>query len=115
MGSVFSALMRGLLGVVGTLLVVAIVWTLYLKRDAVLAASEPLVEMVLERQPAATQGTPTEASTLAPQAAGSDADAPVVGALVEGQTPAKEGMSSDSSAVAPAAAGSDSDPASGKQ
>ena len=77
MGSVLSTMMRGMLGVVATVFVVAVVWTLYLKRDAVIAASEPVVDLVLERQSTTEEGTATDSPAVAPAAAGSDAGAGV--------------------------------------
>ena len=74
MGSVLSTMMRGMLGVVATVFVVAVVWTLYLKRDAVIAASEPVVDLVLEQQSTTEEGTTTESSAVAPATAGSDSD-----------------------------------------
>ena len=48
MTAMFSALLRGLVGVAAAILIVAVAWTVYIKRDAVTQASEPVVRMLTQ-------------------------------------------------------------------
>jgi hypothetical protein len=75
MGSVVATFMRGMLGVVVTMLVVALVWTLYVKRDAVLAASAPIVGLVTEHEsPAEPRASTDPPAPTAPVGTGRGSD-----------------------------------------
>jgi hypothetical protein len=87
MASVFSTLLRGLLGVIATIAVVAIAWTLYINRTSVIASVEPVVGM-FHRQQDATP--PVARHETAPAPAATPADAPAPGNSADPDTSAKQ-------------------------
>ena len=46
MGDVISTFVRGLLGVIGVIVLVALIWTTYIHRDALASALEPAANLV---------------------------------------------------------------------
>ncbi len=56
MAAMLTSLMRGMLGVAASVLVVALAWTVYIKRDAVVAAVGPVVALLV---PDAAQERPS--------------------------------------------------------
>lgn len=42
----FSTLLRGMVGVAAAILIVAVTWTVYIKRDAVIDASKPVARLL---------------------------------------------------------------------
>jgi hypothetical protein len=60
MASIFSTFLRGMVGVAAAILIVAVTWTTYIKRDAVVGAAEPVARLLTDSD---AGDTSTEGST----------------------------------------------------
>ena len=71
MAAVFSTFLRGLVGIAASVLLVAVVWTLYVQRDAVGRVTAPLVDLML---PGSTTADATPDAAPAPAGGGAVAE-----------------------------------------
>lgn len=60
MASMFSTFLRGMVGVAAAILIVAVTWTVYIKRDAVVGAAEPVAKLLTDSGGESAKGATTK-------------------------------------------------------
>lgn len=77
MAAVFPTMLRGMVGIAAAVLVVALAWTLYINREHVADAGEPVIELISNvtdstaeeaaaKDDAVTAAPPADSATAAP-------------------------------------------------